>query len=579
MSGKPFTRLDDFISFVNWASSNPGICKDVYYCLSLQAQAGHLRSNGSPGAKRSKRNALAVRAIWLDVDCNKEPPKGYPCKRDALVAIRNFCIATRTPCPTAIVDSGNGLHVYWISDAPLSPDEWQPYAKGLHALAEQHGLFHDPITTDIARVLRVPGTSNNKQVPPKPVKVLVLAPTDLSFVSTLSHLLNKNAKEHTPNSVQKPPSAGDFVVDPALFTTPLLPVFGIAPVVNELGLGLNDDSRPLPFRPIREGCPFFAHAFETRGKEHSQPLWNLVILATTFLEDGEHLAHELGIAHPDYTPDSTQAMWDRKVREREEHGLGWLGCKAFENAGCKLCKTCPHYGKLKSPLNLGRERDAPPEEPFFVDPYSEFAGPKFPLDVLPATLFKFVDAEFRALGADPSAIAMATLSAIAGAMHAETRIRVGNGWWERPILWVALIGPPSTMKSPVIDRVTKPLVRIDHEMHERYRQAYEAWKTAQATAGANPGSPPPVQPSRRVINDATPEKVAEILSRDPSGSLMVHDELAGWLGGFERYSSGQSSRAFYLQSWNGGTHLKDRVGKGKTIPTRKFASTIWHSAY
>lgn len=74
--------------------------------------------------------------------------------------------------------------------------------------------------------------------------------------------------------------------------------------------------------------------------------------------------------------------------------------------------------------------------------------------------------------------------------------------------------------------------------------------------------PPPVKPPRCIINDATSEKVAEILSRDPSGSLMVHDELAGWLDGFERYASGQSPRAFYLSCWNGGTFLKDRVGKG-----------------
>jgi hypothetical protein len=74
--------------------------------------------------------------------------------------------------------------------------------------------------------------------------------------------------------------------------------------------------------------------------------------------------------------------------------------------------------------------------------------------------------------------------------------------------------------------------------------------------------PPPAKPARRIINDATPEKVAEILSRNPSGSLMVHDELAGWLDGFERYNSGQSPRAFYLSCWNGGPYLKDRVGKG-----------------
>src|SRR6266404_4621363 len=75
--------------------------------------------------------------------------------------------------------------------------------------------------------------------------------------------------------------------------------------------------------------------------------------------------------------------------------------------------------------------------------------------------------------------------------------------------------------------------------------------------------PGPSKPPRCVINDATPEKVAEILSRDPGGSLMIHDELAGLLGSFDRYNSGSSSRAFYLECFNGGIFLKDRIGNGK----------------
>jgi hypothetical protein len=72
-----------------------------------------------------------------------------------------------------------------------------------------------------------------------------------------------------------------------------------------------------------------------------------------------------------------------------------------------------------------------------------------------------------------------------------------------------------------------------------------------------------------MINDATSEKIAEILSRDPSGSLNVHDELAGWFDSFERYTSG-SSRAFYLTCWNGGPFQKDRVAKGSRDPSAEI---------
>lgn len=196
----------------------------------------------------------------------------------------------------------------------------------------------------------------------------------------------------------------------------------------------------------------------------------------------------------------------------------------------------------------------------FADPWSDFVGPKFPLDVLPPTIRSFVDAEYLAMGADPSAIATAALTAISGALHAETCVQVAEGWREKPILWTALIGPPSAMKSPIIDKTTKPLARVDHQRDQQWRQQNTIWQQAKA-AGGNSGTRP-AKPARSIIQDATPEKIAEILSRETCGSLMVHDELAGLLAGFERYSGGAPSRALLLSCWNGGTFLKDRVGKG-----------------
>jgi hypothetical protein len=409
MGGKPFTDLSDALSFIEWAKNQPADIKDLYFCLSLQAKTA-LGRNGEPTALRRAANAVALKAIWLDIDCNKVPPKGYPTKEDGVKALNEFCDTTHTPYPTAIIDSGNGLHAYWISDRPLSAKEWSGYAEGLHALTTQHGLIHDPITTDAARVLRVAGTSNNKQVPAKPVKILLLE-ADLSFASALGHLLKANAGE---------PAAADGRRRAACK--------GVADIIPPDGFNQNEhDFSPLPFQPIQEGCSFFADAYETHGKDHSQPLWNLVILATTFLESGEQLAHALGSGHPGYTLDTTQAMWDRKVHERKELGLGWPGCQAFENAGCTFCETCQHHGKIQSPLHLALGQKVAPEEPFFVDPYADFAGPPFPVDVLPPTLAKFVDAEERCMGADPSAIAMAVLTAVAGAIRADTLIKAGEG--------------------------------------------------------------------------------------------------------------------------------------------------------
>jgi hypothetical protein len=65
--------------------------------------------------------------------------------------------------PTLRVDSGGGLHVYWVLDEPIARKVWQSIARKFSALAKQHGLLADPArTADIASVLRIPGTWNYK---------------------------------------------------------------------------------------------------------------------------------------------------------------------------------------------------------------------------------------------------------------------------------------------------------------------------------------------------------------------------------------------------------------------------------
>jgi hypothetical protein len=311
-------------------------------------------------------------------------------------------------------------------------------------------------------------------------------------------------------------------------------------------------------------------ATATGGAAYSEPMWNLTTLISTFTEGERTDAHLMGTGHPGYTKESTDERYDRKVREKTDKGLGWPSCSAISAAGCTACQSCKHFAAGKTPLHFARSDvpaqsgqsapAAPAEQVSFADPWAEFVGPRFPLSILPSPLQSLVEAEHRAMGADPSAIAMAGITAVAGGMHAETHVRAGDGWNEKPILWTALLGPPSAMKSPIIQKSTTPLRKIDHHRDATYRQQYAAWK--QGKASGSPPGPCPAKPARLLIQDATPEKVAEILSRDPAGALMVHDELAGWLGSFERYSNGQASRGFHLQTWNGGPYFKDRVGQG-----------------
>jgi len=112
------------------------------------------------------------------------------------------------------------------------------------------------------------------------------------------------------------------------------------------------DYPPIPWEAIAKECKFIQNALITGGKDYSEPMWNLTTLAAVFLEDSHGLAHAMGNKHPGYTIESTTEKWQRKVKEKEENGVGWPSCQAIQAAGCTDCATCPHLVKGKSPLNL-----------------------------------------------------------------------------------------------------------------------------------------------------------------------------------------------------------------------------------
>ena len=463
MFGAPFQALDAFMQRAQQAAAPNGCCADVYYCLSRQAKAGKTQS-GNVRAERRSKSSLALKAIWLDIDGNK-PDKGYSTKAEALTALDKFIKDAKLPFPTAIVDSGNGYHVYWINHEPMEVSTWAAYAEGLWALAVKHGLKADAITTDKARILRIPGTFNHKQTPPIPVRLLHLDTVDLNFEDKLLFL---TARAPVTATVTKAPT-----LDLSAFAGKKSPA-ALAHLDPKEGFNLIPDRPPVNPKAIfdKGGCPMYRSAFDAGGVGIAQPEWHLQILGTTFMENGHQFAHEISNKHEDYAPTDTEAMFART----KGSGVGWPSCKAFENAGCASCAGCPHKGKIKSPLNLALPQKVAAPQPSFVDPYAEFAGPGFPFDVLPPTLSKFVDAEHRAMGADPSALAMTALTIVAGAIHAETCVQAGEGWWEKAILWTALVGPPSSMKSPIIDKSKKPLTSVDHDRKKQWDQEYAIWR-------------------------------------------------------------------------------------------------------
>jgi hypothetical protein len=203
-------------------------------------------------------------------------------------------------------------------------------------------------------------------------------------------------------------------------------------------------------------------------------------------------------------------------------------------------------------------------------PQSEYRP--FPTEHLPEPVASFISNACEAVGCDPSFVALPLLSALASAIGNTRRIELKRGWSEPAILWTAIIGDSGTKKSPGMEVALQPIKERQRKAmrdHEEAKRQYDAQmkqyeKDLNQWKKKGQGEDPPAEPEPPVAercwcDDATVEAVAVLLLNRWRGLLMVRDELAGWLGGFDRYAQNKGGDAAkWLEMHGGRSMMVDR---------------------
>lgn len=127
----------------------------------------------------TKEDVLGTVALWADVDNENKPRWTLP--------------------PTYVVFSGHGWHCYWFLKSPCFD---------LNDIEECNRILADDVDGDRGcwnanRVLRVPGTTNNKQ-PDKPIKVNIRVQNSVSYTLDEIKLI-----QNIPNNVKHKIATGD----------------------------------------------------------------------------------------------------------------------------------------------------------------------------------------------------------------------------------------------------------------------------------------------------------------------------------------------------------------------------------
>jgi putative DNA primase/helicase len=191
-------------------------------------------------------------------------------------------------------------------------------------------------------------------------------------------------------------------------------------------------------------------------------------------------------------------------------------------------------------------------------------------------------------------IAIAALAAASSVIGRQMAIRPKqhDDWTVVPNLWGLAVGRAGLMKSPAMAEALKPLHRLvahareaqqaamrDYEfaseraklqkeaLKARLKEAVKAGRPTDDIKAAYPALEEPETPAERryIVNDATVEKLGELLEVNRNGLLIFRDELAGWLSVMDREGH-ENDRAFYCEAWNGtGSYTYDRIERGTVV--------------
>lgn len=97
-----------------------------------------------------KADIKLVRCLWADVD---------DCTPEALTEILS---RSGLPTPTVTVDSGHGIHAYWVLDEPFAITCAEDGDRIESVMAGLSDMIGGDSTHDLSRILRLPGFDNVK---------------------------------------------------------------------------------------------------------------------------------------------------------------------------------------------------------------------------------------------------------------------------------------------------------------------------------------------------------------------------------------------------------------------------------
>lgn len=304
--------------------------KDVYFEVCPQMEAA------VDGTRGKSEGVAVVPAFWMDIDVKGGNHKGtdYPTTLEEALEFLHALPWT----PTIIIGTGGGAHVYYLLSEPqkVDNDEVRKNRSGLSKSFQSYIIqqgkkqnnWKFDATHDLARVLRVPGTHNQKPVArgeaPQEVKILEFNPEATYTLEDFQEIVDQEVL------------VGEVVENKTeLITqqnTPIVP----------------SDYPEADIELIETHCGWMAHC-NYDADTLPEPEWFAACSIWCRCSDGREVAHERSKPYSGYDVTET----NKKVDNALNGAPRTCDSVLIDLGASKYCDNCFLNGKGKSPISLG----------------------------------------------------------------------------------------------------------------------------------------------------------------------------------------------------------------------------------
>ncbi len=271
--------------------------------------------------KGDKSSVASISAVWADVDA-KNFSGGKPEALAQLKKLPPYLFSS------VIVDTGHGYHLYWLlREAELieSPQDilrLEAYMKGL-ALT-----LHGDSTSDLSRVLRLPGLVNQKDTKNPYLCHTVHWEPEKRFTPIDFDDYHEEIPKQAPERKTKPEEAKKWQER-------------------------SDEFNILAIQKLLENCAFTQHCQNDATTLSEPHWWSMVSILTVFGEPGQRKIHELSRPYRKYTEKETNLKIE-EAKKAADKEIGPHTCAFIEQDlgfGCPSDCLAKKWS-LKSPAVL-----------------------------------------------------------------------------------------------------------------------------------------------------------------------------------------------------------------------------------